>query len=210
MEAPKYRTRVPCHVNCVMWDAGAVVGLQGWPKGDLANKLEPVNEAAKRIVAWFHRNAGDAFMPQSPWDSEHGRYYLPATSKDTRGGRVHPVKNPLSSMPHYRARIASDGIWLPDEFAFLGWPQLGMALTPANEPAERVVAYFEMNAGNPAMLASPWNQYDDELFLPMLKAGPVKGRTTETGQRPFPRAGRHAKDAPEGLNAVQRALWANV
>jgi hypothetical protein len=136
---------------------GRVVEWVGWP----TPWMEPVDEAAKRIADYVQRNG--SFKPHSPIDQASGTYYLPA-------GGLRDGDGILPAMPIYRS--ASPFEWQGRSIAagvplcWLSWPT--WVLDPVNEAAHRVRAYWERHHRDTRLPRSPWNEFDDSLWLPEL------------------------------------------
>lgn len=182
-QQPRYRVSGP--------DPIAVFGIpeqpgyefnhaNAWPPNS-GNGVEPVNEPARRILAWWKAHVFDAFKPDTP--VSHGRYYLPGATADPRSQLITLVSpdRVLSSMPAYRSlRGYQHSIWDPvrrfprsieigETIVTLRWPTFETGeFEPANPAAEAVTAYFEANATHPRLLASPWCEFAMDLFLPDL------------------------------------------
>lgn len=95
-------------------------------------------------------------------------------------------------------------------FAHLGWPPPDFE--PVNDPAKHVAAYYGANAGNSALLSSPWCMLNG-LLLPELPGARTDtyAKTVDsdiearTGRRPEER-GSVPKSTPSGFTTgVNRA-----
>lgn len=178
---PIYRTTAePTYVNGAPHHAGAEVNFHQWPR----ESLEPVNEPARRIIAYFQKHRFDGFLPRSPFDADHRRFLLPAHLPGLPTRRKPSLPAAVSpGMPLYRTRIEMPFghrvVAAGEVIALLAWPTVDMHLVPVNYEAQRVVDYFEINEKNPRLLPAPWDEFEETLFLPDLPAPRVIRREDE-------------------------------
>ena len=196
MEAPRYKTLKDGVINGALHFAGTEVkNFYGWPR---EGELEPLNIAASAIFNYFSRNRTQAFLPKSPWDAAAGRFYLPGMLHHIRGRRFPPAVSASeapASAPRYRMlsydgeEFAGKRIAYKEIFSFFGWPEFGMRAEPVNHAAKAVVKYYEANQGHPALPPSPFNQFDDALWLPQLPelAVPEERPRREFHSEPYPK-----------------------
>jgi len=84
LDRPRYCVKnETCFVNGCQYGCGAEVVVDGWPKGP---GLEPLNDAARRIQAYYHRYQAQPFFPVAPYTAAHG-WYLPAILPGFSGPR---------------------------------------------------------------------------------------------------------------------------
>jgi hypothetical protein len=90
-------------------EASSVVAFLGWPEAVMS--LEPVNDVAKQIAAYYAANVDHPRLPVSPWDLFTSAPYLPelpavrpgpgnspsAAAAQRRGNR-----QPYSPFAHHR------------------------------------------------------------------------------------------------------------
>ena len=164
MEAPRYKTVRVIAPMGIPYALGAEIRtIAGWPKpGD----VEPVNEAARRIM-YYNGPARDGGMYSVPHNPLLNKTFLPAAPvvvDDVIAGMpLYTVSENRSVDVHPRGSVRCVA---GKPFAFLGWP--ADYLAPANEPAEKVTAYFAANKDNPELLLSPWCMYEQTVVLPDL------------------------------------------
>jgi hypothetical protein len=181
---PLYRATVEnTNMGIGYYPKGATFTWQGWPKC-CAGAVEPANTAAERIVDYWNAHRHDALLPQTPFNSDHGRIFLPHhLPHDPRSTRLPGLPRvEIDGMPRWCAEIqqqfGNKQVQIGDEFAWCGWPVEGIA--PVNDAARRVVKYFEANTGNSRLLSSPWCDGAQKLFLPDLPQ-PKKGPGSTDG-----------------------------
>lgn len=169
---PEYQTTQPVTLLPASYGPGQRVRFAGWPE---PHKLEPLDEAAKRISSYNKRHARDPFLAPSPWDADRQRFLLLAVlpRMESRNAPALP-DNPSPDMPRYVAgtpwRYGPRDVRRGETITFLAWPTPILGLIPENEAAQRVLAYFATFEGNPLLASSPWDEFSAALFLPALRA----------------------------------------
>jgi hypothetical protein len=101
MDAPKYRTSrftayfgVPYKVGEVV---GGVVGHTLWPDP----WLEPLNEGARRVAAYYEKHKANRLLPARPYDSDVASdFYLPGFLRDAWRGWL-PEYREVEGAPRY-------------------------------------------------------------------------------------------------------------
>lgn len=175
--APRYRaTEDHTNLGHGFQRKGQEFTWPGWPKC-FSGAVEPVNESAKRIMAYWGTHHMNGQLPLSPYNADHARIFLPAHFP-SMGTRLPALpREEAEGMPRYRSILGGQfgprRVERGEEIAFTAWPTYG--LEPINDEAERVVAYYEMYRDNPRLLPSPWCAYECAIFLPDLptpKRGP--------------------------------------
>ena len=150
---------------------GTVVEFLGWP--DLLH-MEPTNEPARRIYKFQKAHQFDSAKPPVPHDPIGGAIYLPVLVDGYREG-----KNATPEMPRYIARnrnvdLRSRVIPVGMEFAWVSWPIFGIEASQRTSGTCRRISRCA-NREHPRLPISPWNDFDDTLWLPDLperKKGP--------------------------------------
>jgi hypothetical protein len=176
---PKYRTtRDNVLIDSMLYDKGAEREIAGWPpRGPiLSGALVPADDAARRITQYFAKKWMDPWLPKAP-HRDGGKFFLPATAAAKSWRHEFPAavapEDERPGMPRYRVanenRFGRQHYAAGAEFAFLGWPEAAFGLSPLNEPACALADYFETNREHPDLPASPWNLFDDSLYLPSLE-----------------------------------------
>ena len=174
--SPLYLTKVACYVNCNLYPPDSAVRVLAWPN---TTELEPLNESARKIVAYYQRRRLDPFLPSTPFDRGSGRIYLPAMLTlacvdEPSWPHLPPQPDPvLPSMPLYKVTghkvmVGRDHVERGATVVYLGWPRLFME--PANEVAQRIVEWVASAKGRINLPPSPWNDFDNELWLPNFDA----------------------------------------
>jgi hypothetical protein len=178
------------------WPGGPGISAAGAPAGAL---LDPIDDAAKRITAYWNAHRVDPGLPNSPMDRA-GRFYLPAHLRGMRGRNFPNAVAPeevVAGMPAYTSTIDQVLDWndrteeIPrgamfgrraiapgTKIYFLAWPEPEFGLEAANKTAKVVVEYFERGRGRSDLPPAPWNLFDDELYLPKLEALEPERRVT--------------------------------
>jgi hypothetical protein len=183
MERPRYRVLAEKAVIKSVYARGSEVEFLGWPK---ATELEPVNDAAHKVAAYYLKNRTHPILPKSPYNHDLREIYLPAvlppwapiTPHSDPGLRLQglvPLDQGDERMPRYRSPfrqpVGSYEVEEGAEFYFLGWPASGFLAV--NAAAEEVAIYLDYNAKNPARLSSPWCEFKRSLVLPQLPPMPA-------------------------------------
>ena len=172
---PRYRVIADAFMaNGSLCLKGATVRHDAWP--DL-QKLAPADDDARAITEYFRVHRHEAFLPRSPFDARTQKIYLPGQLPSVRG-RGFPAavdeREASPSIPRYKMTSPYGqqfgGKHIPEdaEFAFLGWPEIGMRVEPVNNEAKAVVAYFAEFGSLPHFPVSPYNCFDGSLWLPAL------------------------------------------
>ena len=171
---PTYRIKNDAVIGGALYLKGAIVkNHNGWPN----QNLEPLDDAASTITEYFRTYGNEPFLPDTPYDARSGQIYLPGQLPNVRGRSFPPAIEPDDAparMPRYRMRssngaeFGSKRIGYGTVFAYAGWPELTMSIAPANEEARAVLAYFEANHSRPYFPLSPFNLFDNTLWLPQL------------------------------------------
>lgn len=175
-------------VGSTPYYVGSQCEFVGWPIPEL---IEPANENAKRVAAYYARNRGDMFLPYSPFSETFGEIILPAVLRrlDPLPGDAPWTTRPLplpstsdradTAMPQYTSRSVehfggrcfnSRGgrVQIPagEKFIYLGWPH--DSFEDANDAGRDVKAYYAANGRHPDLLTSPWCEYRRGLCLHQL------------------------------------------
>jgi len=168
LEAPRYRTIRVIAPGGIPYEAGSEIRVKGfWPN---PADVEPINEAAKREMAYFKKYClGNPFAPKSPYDEIVGDIFWPAVVASQFPPSPTPVKpeDATATMPRYAiTQLSDDGEWVEREIAYLGWPE--DRFDPRNEPARRVKAYYEAYKDHPKLRSAPFCLYKMQVVLPRL------------------------------------------
>jgi hypothetical protein len=178
---PKYRTTLPMTpLNGNWFYPDTELEFLQWPKPPL--KIVPVNEAARRIAAYYAKHKLEAFLPAAPRHQATGLMYLPGAIPHIRGRENPPavtIADELPSMPRYttllggrrgdRSMFCNRAIKSEDEeFCYLGWAEPLMLLQAVNAAAEKVMAYQERHQSHFSFPMSPFCVLTRRLFLPVL------------------------------------------
>jgi hypothetical protein len=161
-EPPKYKVLKFVAFSGIPYKEGAeLVGHTLWP---LPHELEPLNEGARRCADFWAKYHGCRNFPDRPYDWRlMGQFYLPG-SLGWQGRGTLPdfiaIENAPEGAPMYKASARND------RFVFFGWPD--QYWRAASSSAERVVAYLAENVNHPILPLSPWNCFDNSLWLPEL------------------------------------------
>jgi hypothetical protein len=199
-EAPRYRIRHDVLVHAIPYRTGAEITWNGWPAGTSivgANNLgephlDPINEPARRIFAYYTKHRHSPGFPATPTDRRTGRFYLPAHfHRDGRAKRFPaavPDGEATRKMPRYLSTLG--GLILPTddmhaknahgvmfgnrivepgtEITFLAWPAIDFRLEPANDVARAIAIYYDVYAEHPELPIAPWDFFTGAPFLPEL------------------------------------------
>ena len=172
-EKPIFRATSPIVVtqNGQVFNEGTEFEVPGWKLA--SGTMEPVNESAHRIVAYYTQHRTNDFLPAAPFDHHLGRIFLPAVIVDPRSTRLPPLPTvELPGMPRYRTKYHQTfgirSVRIGDEFAYCGWPGESLGIEPVNDAAEQVCEYFRTHRENPRLPAAPWCEFEQALVLPEL------------------------------------------
>jgi hypothetical protein len=177
IEQPRYEALCDVYVGGILYGAGAKFESWDWP---VLHDTVPCNDAAAKIFVWWAKHHAAFNRPLSPRDRIHpGRIYLPQLLFQPERFSEHlpglPDKDVTERTPRYKLKFgervigarrvaAVDG----ETFAYPGWPDDNFE--PANEPAQRVLAYFVAFKGHASLPVCPLNYFDGDVFLPPLPA----------------------------------------
>ena len=104
MDDPKYRTTATVFVSGCQFGAGHEFFYRGWPKADM--HLEPLNEGARRVSAFYKRHQFEPGLPQSPVDARTGKIFLPGQLPHIPSRNFPPVVSAADApagMPIYKS-----------------------------------------------------------------------------------------------------------
>ena len=149
--------------NCMPARVGRVVDFFGWPE---IRTMKAVNEPARRIYEFAKIHQFNNARPLTPQDAIGGAIYLPVLVGGYREGQAVTTGMPRYIAPNHNFELRGRFVPMGQEFAWVAWPAFG--LESANEAAARVVDYLEANREHPRLPLSPWNDYDNSLWLPDL------------------------------------------
>jgi hypothetical protein len=163
-EPPKYKVLKFVAFGGIPYKKDAVIERHVlWP---MPHELEPLNEGAQRIADFWAKHHGCRNFPDRPydWRLTH-RYYLPGDLGWQGRGTLPPfiaIEDAPEGAPMYKASARND------QFVFFGWPD--QYWQAASSSAEKIVRYLAEaeNATNPMLPLSPWNCFDNSLWLPEL------------------------------------------
>lgn len=151
------------------YSKGQTFSPNEWPKAEQGD-IAPVNEEAKRIVAYFKAYRYHRFF--SSLVSPDGDIYLPANLGYYAQNLPPPEAAPTADMPRYRIDGAVKlGDVLQERgaiVAYIGWPTFSMS--PVNAVAERIAKYLARHCGDPHLPHQPWCDYRAGPYLPSLSA----------------------------------------
>lgn len=204
MERPIFRAvSARCANGSLTHYRGDEFELRGWP-GRWDGDMEPVNDAARRILAYRARWRYSPAFPASLINA-NGDIFLPAYPTPHRAGYLLPAEeHPSETMPRYRLKwvVTLGGIRHESGavVAFLAWPTA--AMQPINEPARRITAYLARNEGNSRLPHSPWCCYRLGPYLPVLSADEVQSPGGRFTMNPGPKSQRRPRGARPRVTAA--------
>jgi hypothetical protein len=212
-ELPRYRVTADfAYVQATLWRKGSEVESREWPN---TLELEPINDLARAVVEYAERFRAQPFFPARPFEHKIlNSVYLPATLPKQNGyANFGPPPSWLrvtDAMPLWRTTYEQEGQHFKlkegSTVVFLGWPQDGYGIEPANTAAEQVAEYYQQHGDNSNLvvpLSSPWCLGRNCLVLAELPAVRKLSRAEaelheETWSRPRPSPPARLMPKPSG------------